>query len=217
MMGLFQALMPKEARFFDLFSQHARTLVAGAQALSDLLEGGDAVEPGAARVVAHEEEADAITREVLLAVRKTFITPFDRGDIKDLISSLDDAIDQMQKTAKVITLYEIKTFEPGMREMAKIILAAANLTVEAVGLMAAMRQNVGRLNELTEKITHIEGEADAIYDAGRKALFLANRAGKGADPMAFIIGVDIYSHLEKVVDRFEDVANRISGIVIEQV
>jgi uncharacterized protein Yka (UPF0111/DUF47 family) len=35
--------------------------------------------------------------------------------------------------------------------------------------------------------------------------------------MDFIIGNEIYDHLEKVVDRFEDVANRISGIVIEQV
>jgi predicted phosphate transport protein (TIGR00153 family) len=216
MLGLFQALMPKEARFFDMFSRHAQTLVDGAQALCDLLEGGDAVAPGCARVVAYEDQADAIAREVLVAVRRTFITPFDRGDIKDLISSLDDAIDQMQKTAKVITLFEVDKFEPGMREMAKIILTAANLTVEAVGLLSSMRANAGRLNALTERITHIEGEADAIYDEGRKALFLAQRA-KGSDPMDFIVGVDIYSHLEKVVDRFEDVANRISGIVIEQV
>ena len=74
--------------------------------------------------------------------------------------------------------------------------------------------NVGRLSELAEKVTQIEGQADDLYDSGRKALFETHRQG---DPMAFIVGVDIYSHLEKVVDRFEDVANRISGIVIEQV
>jgi predicted phosphate transport protein (TIGR00153 family) len=216
MLGLFQMLMPKEGRFFDLFNLHARTLVAGSKALSDMLEGGDAVEPGAGRVFAFEEEADDIARQGLLAVRRTFITPFDRGDIKDLISSLDDAIDQMQKTAKVITLFEIKSFEPGMVEMGKIIVQAAELTVEAVALLPAMRQNVNRLNELTERITRIEDQADAIYDEGRKALFLAQK-NAGGDAMAFIIGVDIYSHLEKVVDRFEDVANRISGIVIEQV
>ncbi len=214
MLGWFQAMMPKEGQFFTLFNRHAQTLVAGAKALSDLLEGGAATAPGCARVVAHEEEADAIAREVLLAVRKTFITPFDRGDIKDLIGSLDDAIDQMQKTAKVITLFDVTRFEPNMREMAKIIVTAADLTVEAVGLLPTMRQNVGRLNELAERITQIESQADDLYDAGRKALFLAHRNG---DPMAFIVGVDIYSHLEKVVDRFEDVANRISGIVIEQV
>jgi predicted phosphate transport protein (TIGR00153 family) len=214
MMGWFQAIMPKEGQFFGLFNRHAQTLVAGANALRDALEGGGATAPACARVVAHEDEADAITREVLLAVRKTFITPFDRGDIKDLITSLDDAIDQMQKTAKVITLFDVTAFEPNMREMAKIIVKASETTVEMVALLPTMRQNVVRLSELAELITQIEGQADDLYDAGRKALFLSHRKG---DPMAFIVGVDIYSHLEKVVDRFEDVANRISGIVIEQV
>ena len=214
MLSWFQAIMPKELKFFTLFSDHAETLVEGANALRDVMKGGDGVAEACARVVAHEDAADHITREVLLNVRRTFITPFDRGDIKDLITSLDDAIDQMQKTAKVVTLFELREFEDPMREMADIIVEAALLTREAVGLMANMRQNVTRLNQLTEQITHIEDRSDAIYDAGRKALFMAHRH---ADPMAFIVGVDIYSHLEKVMDRFEDVANRISGIVIEQV
>ena len=214
MLSWFQAIMPKDLKFFTLFSDHAETLVEGANALRDVMKGGDGVAEACARVVAHEDAADHITREVLLNVRRTFITPFDRGDIKDLITSLDDAIDQMQKTAKVVTLFELREFEDPMREMADIIVEAALLTREAVGLMANMRQNVTRLNQLTEQITHIEDRSDGIYDAGRKALFMAHRH---ADPMAFIVGVDIYSHLEKVMDRFEDVANRISGIVIEQV
>lgn len=214
MLSWFQAIMPKELKFFTLFSAHAETLVEGAHALRDIMKGGEGVADACARVVAHEDAADHITREVLLNVRRTFITPFDRGDIKDLITSLDDAIDQMQKTAKVVTLFELRDFEDPMREMADIIVEAALLTREAVGLMANMRQNVTRLNQLTEQITHIEDRSDAIYDAGRKALFLAHRQ---SDPMAFVVGVDLYSHLEKVMDRFEDVANRISGIVIEQV
>ena len=214
MLQWFHALMPKEDRFFVLFSQHARTLQAGAESLRELLRGGDAVPTWSARIVEQEEAADAITREVMLAVRRTFITPFDRGDIKDLISLLDDAIDQMQKTAKVISLFEIRTFEPAMEELGELIIQTAKLTVEAVDLLGSMRQNAPRLNTLAEEITRIEDQADAVYDRGRKALFVAHR---NDDPMAFIIGVDIYSHLEKVVDRFEDVANRISGIVIEQV
>ncbi|MDB5457822.1 MAG: hypothetical protein JWP92_3407 [Caulobacter sp.] len=214
MLGWFQAIMPKEGQFFTLFNRHAQTLVAGAAALKDLLEGGEATATGCERVFAHEEEADAIAREVLLAVRRTFITPFDRGDIQDLVTSLDDAIDQMRKTAKVVTLFEVATFEPAMRQMADSIVQAALLTAEAVALLPNMRQNAARLNELAIQVTQIEDHSDTLYDEGRKALFLAHRAG---DPMAFIVGVDIYSHLEKVLDRFEDVANRISGIVIEQV
>jgi predicted phosphate transport protein (TIGR00153 family) len=214
MLGWFQALMPKEMKFFELFSAHAETLVLGATALREVLQGGEGVQAACAKVVAHEDAADAITREVLLNVRRSFITPFDRSDIQDLITSLDDAIDQMHKTVKVVSLFELREFEDPMREMADIIVEAAVLTREAVGLLGHMRQNAARLNQLTEQITQIEDRSDAIYDAGRKALFVAHRH---ADPMAFVVGVDVYSHLEKVMDRFEDVANRISGIVIEQV
>jgi uncharacterized protein Yka (UPF0111/DUF47 family) len=147
-------------------------------------------------------------------VRRSFITPFDRGDIKDLIGLLDDSIDQMQKTAKAITLFEVTSFEMSMRQMADIILRCAELTVEAVALLGSMRENSGRINAITEEITRLEEQADELNDAGIKALYLKH---KGGDAMDFIVGSEIYRHLEKVVDRFEDVANRISGIVIEQV
>ena len=206
--------MPREDMFFEQFNAHARTLVDGAVALRDLLEGGDGVEAACARIVAHEHAADAIAREVLLGVRRSFITPFDRGDIKELIGQLDDAIDQMQKTAKAITLFEVSQFELHMRQMADIILRCAELTVEAVSLMDSMRENAGRINAIAEEITRLEEQADELNAAGIKALFLKHRAGNAMD---FIVGNEIYDHLEKVVDRFEDVANRISGIIIEQV
>jgi len=210
----FQALMPREDQFFAQFNDHARTLVDGAVALRDLLEGGDGVAEACGRIVAHENKADAIAREVLMGVRRSFITPFDRGDIKELINQLDDAIDQMQKTAKAITLFEVTSFELHMRQMADIILRCAELTVEAVSLLGAMRENAGRINAIAEEITRLEEQADELNDQGIKALYQATRRG---DAMAFIVGNEIYDHLEKVVDRFEDVANRISGIIIEQV
>ena len=214
MLQFFQALMPREEKFFLLFDRHAQTLVAGARALRDLLDGGAGVPEACGRIVAHENDADQIAREVLLSVRRSFITPFDRVDIKELISQLDDSIDQMQKTAKAITLFEVTSFEPHMRQMADIILRCAELTVEAVKLLGSMRENAGRINAITEEITKLEEQADELNDVGIKALFLAHRDGNA---MAFIVGSEIYDHLEKVVDRFEDVANRISGIVIEQV
>jgi hypothetical protein len=101
-----------------------------------------------------------------------------------------------------------------MRQMADIILRCAELTVDAVSLLGSMRENAGRINAIAEEITRLEEQADELNDSGIKALYLAHRGG---DVMAFVVGNEIYSHLEKVVDRFEDVANRISGIVIEQV
>lgn len=212
MLKWFQALMPKEDRFFGLFNAHAATIVLGARALRELLEGGGAVADASRRVTEQENHADIHARDVLLLVRRTFITPFDRGDIKELIGLMDDAIDQMQKTAKAISLFEVTSFEPQMRQMGDVIVQAAKLTQEAVGLLPAMQQNAGRLNGIAEEITRIEDHADDMYDEGLKTLFLAHRDGNA---MGYIVGAEIYDHLEKVVDRFEDVANRISGILIE--
>jgi len=233
MLGWFQALMPREERFFELFTRHAIVVVAGAEALRGLLRGGDSIERYCREIFEREAEADEITRQVLTAVRRTFVTPFDRTDIQDLISSMDDSIDQMNKTAKIINLFEVKNFEPQMREMGDIIVQAANLVLEAVPLLTAIGSNAGRLNTLTAKIIAIEEQADNVCDQGLKALFLANRQGspqaspQGSpqgrsqdDPqdkaMTFIIGSELYDHLEKVVDRFEDVSNEINSIVVDQ-
>ncbi|RYC30313.1 DUF47 domain-containing protein [Lichenibacterium minor] len=211
MLGWFRALMPKEDRFFELFDRHAATLVEGARALKGLLEGGDGVSRCAKAIAQHEEAADEITREALNAVRRTFITPFDRSDIQDLVTTLDDTIDQMHKTAKAAQLFEVTQFEAPMREMGGIILEAATITNEAVPLLRAIGQNAARLNALTEQVIQLEGRADDVHNRGIKALYLAS----SSDPMAFIVGSDIYDHLEKVMDRFEDVANRISSILVE--
>ena len=216
MLGWFQALMPKEERFFELFVRHATIVVAGAEALRGLLQGGDGIEHYCRQIFEREAEADEVTRQVLTAVRRTFITPFDRTDIQDLATLMDDAIDQMNKTAKTITLFEVRSFEPQMQQMGEIILQAAKLVLEAVPLLSAIGRNAGRLNALTEQIIRVEEQADQIYDQGRKALFLASRQGNApGNAMGFIIGAELYDHLENVVDRFEDVSNEINSLVID--
>jgi predicted phosphate transport protein (TIGR00153 family) len=213
MLRWFQALMPREDRFFGLFDRHAATLVEGAQALRELLNGGDAVPDACRKVVALEHRADEITRDVLLLTRRSFITPFDRSDIKDLIGSLDDAIDQMQKTAKATQMFEVRIFEPEMAQMGDIIVQSARRTKDAVALLASLRQEAAKLNAITEEIVRLEETADGLHEQGLKALYTRHRDGNAMD---YIVGVELYDHLEKVMDRFEDVANRVSGIVIEQ-
>lgn len=214
MFGLFRKLLPREDRFFDLFAEHSRVVMGAAEALNALLAGGPDIESHCDRIVALENEADEITREVLLAVRRSFITPFDRSNIKDLIQSMDDAIDMMHKTVKTIRLYEQKTFDPGMREMGAAVVEAAHLIAEAIPLLNWIGANAHRLSAIGEEVTRVEGRSDELHDQGLKDLF--QRYG-ASDPMAYMIGREIYGELEKVVDRFEDVANEISGIVIENV
>ncbi len=211
MLDWFRALLPKEDRFFALFDRHAHTIVAAAAALQELLEGGDSVPRCCGAIARQEEAADEITREVLLAVRRTFITPFDRSDIQTLITSLDDAIDQMQKTAKAIQLFEVAQFAEPMRDMGKIIGQAAKVIDDAIPLLRSLGQNSARLNSLTEEVIALEGRADDTHERGLKALYLASRS----DPMTFIVGSEIFDHLERVMDRLEDVANRISSILVE--
>src|SRR3954452_2886583 len=130
MLQWFHALMPKEERFFDMFAEHSRAVVAGAHALRAMLEGGDAIAKNYQVVMDREQDADNVTRDVLIAVRRTFITPIDRGNIRDLITSMDNSIDQMQKTAKTVQLFDVKIFTPQMKEMADIIVKCAELVQE---------------------------------------------------------------------------------------
>lgn len=214
MLRWFHALMPKEERFFDLFAAHSHVLVAGATALRAMLNGGDSVTKNYQTVMDREHDADVITRDVLIAVRRTFITPFDRGNIKELITSMDNAIDQMQKTAKSIMVFDLRSFTTQMQQMADAISQCANLVEEAIPCLRTINSEATRLSRITERISAIEGEADELHDQGLKILY---RQHGSSDPMAFFMGNEVYDHLEKVVDRFDDVANVIHGIVIEHV
>lgn len=212
MFEFFRKMMPKEERFFDMFERHAALLVSGAKALRALLEGGASVEQNAATVAKFEDEADRVIQEVMDAVHRSFITPFDRSDIQRLITAMDDAIDQMNKTGKVVMLYDVTIFEPNMRAMADRVIMLAKLTSEALPLLRNIGANSAKLHTLTGEITKIEEQSDQLNDEGLRTLY-KGRAKK--DPLAFIIGSELYDHLEKICDRFEDVAHVVSDIVIE--
>jgi uncharacterized protein len=166
----------EEERFFHLFERHATIVVAGAEALRGLLHGGASIESCCKKIFDLETQADEITPEVLIAVRRTFVTPFDRTDIQSLVTSMDDAIDQMNKTAKAIVMFEVLNFEPQMQQMSDIIFQGSQLVLEAVPLLSSIGSNAARLNTLTAKIIAIEEQADDIHNRGLKALFIANRA-----------------------------------------
>jgi len=216
MLSWFQALLPKEDNFFRLFDAHAQTLVEGSKALRGMMEGGEATAQWGQKIIEHEDAADAVAREVLFSVRRSFITPFDRSDIRGLTNSLDDTIDQMQKLAKRVSLYELRDFAPKMRELADLAVECGQLTQEAVSLLPEMRKHHERLNSLTDQITTLETRSDTLYDEGMKALYAQHRDdATGGNTLGFIISSEIYEHLEKVIDRYEDVANRINGVLVE--
>jgi hypothetical protein len=212
MFGWFQKLLPRKGNFFELFEAHALSIGAAAAAMSRLLEGGPSMADHVREIHEREHDADNIIKEVLTTVRRTFLTPFDRGAITSLIGAMDDAIDEMQAAASAIDLYEIAEFEQEMRDMAAIIVDAARLTGEAMPLLRDVGANGARLHELTERLVRMEGHADEIHAAGLKKAFQQYGA---TDTLRFIVAREIYKHLERITDSFEDVANEIDGIVID--
>jgi len=214
MLDWFKKLMPKEEKFFDLFEAHAAKAKEAARTLRAIVDGGKDTAANCSRLSRQEEEADSISYEVMQAIRRSFITPFDRSDIKALSAALDDAIDQMNKTGKTVMLYDVSSFEPNMRAMADKIIAMANLIAQGLPLMRNVGVHSAKLHALTGELTKLEGDSDQLNDDGLRALFMG--AAK-KDPLSFVIGSEVYDHLEKVCDRFEDVAHVMSDIVIEHV
>jgi uncharacterized protein Yka (UPF0111/DUF47 family) len=127
---------------------------------------------------------------------------------------MDNSIDQMQKTAKTVVLFDVVTFTPQMKEMGDAIVKSAQLLQEAVPLLQAISSEAVRISDLTAQISALEGRADELHDLGLRELY---QSKSKSDPMAFFVGNEVYDHLEKVVDRFDDVANVMHGIVIEHV
>lgn len=211
MFSLVRKVMPREDRFFDLFERHAKIMVESADALARMLEGGD-IAKACQELDKLETTADEITRDVMTAVRRSFITPFDRSAITDLITAMDDAVDEMWHTAKTVTVYGATNFEPKMRESADLARQAARLVKEGLPLLRNIGKNGTRLLEITERVVQLEGKADDFHDEGLRDLFLAH--GK-SDPTTFFVGREIYRYIERVLDRLQDVADEMNGIVID--
>ena len=212
MLGWFRKLMPREDNFFDMYTRHVATVTAGAVELRGLLRGEGVFSAHAGEISRQEQHADEIMRELLLAVRRTFITPFDRSDVAGLGTAIDDAIDQMQRCAKKMDLFDMRAFEPKMVEMGEVIVEASELVGRMVAMLPEMRANNARISALNVQMAKLEEKADELHDQGVKALYLSHRT---SDPMAYVVGSEVYDHLEKVVDRLEDIANRVVDIVIE--
>ena len=212
MFAWFQRLLPQKGDFFGMFEAHADTLVAAATALQQLAEDGASTSELLATIRDREHDADDIIREVLTAVRKTFLTPFDRGAITALIGSMDDSIDEMLAAARAIDLYELRELRPEMKAIVKLISEAASVTAEAIPLLRSVSRNGAVLHELTERLVGLEGQADEVHAAGLKRAF--QEVGE-IGTLQFAVAREVFRNLERVTDAFEDVANQIDGIVID--
>jgi len=211
MFAWFQRLLPHKGDFFGMFEAHAATLVAAADELRKLADDGLSTRDALAAIRDREHDADEIIRRVLIEVRKTFLTPFDRGAITSLIGAMDDAIDEMLAAARAIDLYELHELRPEMKEIVSVICEAASVTADAVPLLRNVSANGNKLHGLTGRLVSLEGKADEIHALGLRNAFQNART----DTLQFAVAREVFKNLERVTDAFEDVANEIDGIVID--
>ena len=212
MFAWFQRLLPQRGDFFGMFEAHAATISGAARELQQLTEDGASPAAQLESIRQYEHIADDVIREMLKEVRRTFLTPFDRGAITSLIGAMDDAIDEMLAAARAIDLYELRELRPEMKDIIGLISEAATVTSEAIPLLRDVSRNAVKLHQLTERLVRLEGEADDIHAAGLKRAF---QDVARTSPLEFAVAREVFKNLERVTDSFEDVANQIDGIVID--
>ena len=204
---------PRSDDYFTLFNELAACTVRGARILARMSAVRD---PAAFRVLFEEiqqteGEADGVTRTIFLSLHKTFITPFDRWEIKDLAKALDDMIDYMEDIPQRAELYGPGDFTPEMAALGQIALRATEKVQEAVRLLDDMR-NAPRILAICQEIGEIESEADHVMRAGMTRLF-----AETSEARALIRSKELYELFEEAVDRCEDAADVIHGVVLERI
>jgi uncharacterized protein len=211
LMRAFRSLMPRDDRFIERFCEHSKLIVPAAEAFRALMSGDGRPEQHVAEISRLEDAADQVAKETVLAIHRTVVTPFDRSQILDLISALDDTIDLMKDTGRRMVRYGVG-FTPEMQGMADCVVRAAIELRDGMPLLGAINSSVERLNAMSVSVRRIEGEADDLLDRGLRILFASDNS-----PGYKLTVEKVYDLVEAVVDRCEDVVDVIDGIVVEQV
>ena len=210
---LMAAISPRNDNYFVLFNNLADSAVKGSKVLAMMSAVNDPAkfEEHFAEIRAIESEADEYTKEILISLHKTYITPFDRREIRELAMALDDIIDYMEDIPQSSKIYGHSDFTPEMVALGQILLRASEKVRDAVNMLSDMK-NAERILRTCEEISAIEGEADHVMRAGMRRLF-----DEEADARKLIRSKELYDLFEMAVDSCEDVADVIHGVVLERI
>mgnify|MGYP000126043078 CR=1 FL=1 len=210
---MFSRLMPKEGKYFDLFNAHAALIVQGGAALTALVgalvDDPKRVGVEADRIDDLERKADAITHDTLAQLHTSFITPFDRDEIHQLINSMDDILDVIQDVAESIGLYDIQQVPADALKLADITARSCVLVENVVKLLHSM-DNAPAILKHCHEINDLESEADRMLREAMSKVFREE-----PDVRQVIKLKEMYELLETVTDRCKDVAGTVEAIVLE--
>ncbi len=199
-------LIPRDTSFFKMFSAMSDNLIAGARALVDLFADYREVDKRIEDVRRIERAGDELTHSILTKLNQTFITPFDREDIHQLASKLDDVLDYINASGARLVMYRITTPPPAAGELARIILMQCEELQKAVSLM----QKNGNILAHCVEINRLENEADLVSQQAIAELFEYEK-----DPINLIKVKELLEFLEKATDKAEDVANVLETVVLK--
>ena len=210
---LMSAITPRSDNYFVLFNNLADCAVRGSKVLAMMtaVSDEDKFEQHFAEIRKIESEADEYTKEILLSLHKTYITPFDRREIRELAMALDDIIDYMEDIPQSAKIYGRSSFTPEMVALGQILLRASEKVRDTVSMLSDMK-DAGRILQNCEEISAIEGEADHVMRAGMQRLFREE-----SDARTLIRSRELYDLFEDAVDSCEDVADVIHGVVLERI
>jgi predicted phosphate transport protein (TIGR00153 family) len=199
--------MPREEQYFTLFAQMTSYINDAAKTLVEMMSQHDGdYQEYVQRIKSIEHACDDLTHSVATRLNQSFITPFDREDIYMMSKALDDVVDLIDGAARSVVMYDIHEMTEAAKQLAGIIQRMAVQLHEVVSILQKPKGVTERLVELHR----LENEGDDIYQRAVGALFLENR-----DPLEVIKWKDVYEKLEDTIDRSENVANIIEGVIIK--
>jgi len=202
-------LLPRDQRFFDLFTQVATLNVEAAKTLRQLFEGGPEKRGYLVDTIKRlEHQADEITHELVTRLDKSFITPLDREDIHMLASRLDDVLDRIDGTTRRVAIFRAEAAPTGAVILADVIFRATEQLLQAV--KALPNGKAGVVIKACIEVKRLEEEGDAAYSEWLGRLFDEEK-----DPIVLMKWKEIYDTLEKTLDQAEDVANVLESIAIK--
>jgi uncharacterized protein len=199
-------LIPREKKFFRMFSEVCQNLTEGARLLHDIMKNPADVSARIVQLQDIEHRGDDMTHDIIRMLNQTFITPFDREDIHRLTSSLDDVLDFVNAAAVRMTLYRISTPPPPAADLAQLILTQAEELSKAVALLGDNQ----KLLERCVEVNRLENEADRV---SRKAI--AELFDNEKDPIQLIKLKELYEVLESATDKAEDAANVLEAVALK--
>jgi uncharacterized protein len=206
---MFRRLVPREEKFFVLFNDLSDLIVRGAKEFRDMISDPAHIGSHSKNIKEVEVLADEVTHRTVSLLHQTFITPIDRGDIHQLITSLDDILDFIEAASQRMHLYGIHTIMPHTTELADIIVRSTEHISKSVKLLEKL-ENQKEIIEHCVSVNHLENEADQVLRTAMVELFRDE-----SDVKQIIMWKEIYEFLESVTDRCEDVSNIVESIVLE--